>query len=414
MSHPIVIQEDLGLIEGINQAGRAIGGALEKRFDSQKQKKGGNILQNALQELENNPSPLALQSIMSKAIAAGAPSDLVQNMGSLYATLQKSQPKAPLHITKSGELSDIFQQFGIEASAANKYDALYPHLTTGGQTAFSNILFDQIQRNGNLTTPSNNQMPPGPATQIPNQGNAEAEKVFEWPKVNPFSDLTNREKVSRGNEFFKENTTLFNTAAKNLNTYKSEGLSIRLLKSLNKTDKLPSGKTKIFNVDLKTGELRIPAAANAETQLFVKNINRFLSNAQQFFGGKVTNFEVVQYKQGLPTLANSSEGRILILEQMDIENQLRQLDEQSIKETIGKYGTRGIDPAEAQIIAEQWKQKKEQELLERFDRVSLAANIFVEKKNTPQDHVLGERKGKRGYIPKSEISKFEKKGGRIL
>ncbi|MGL5264041.1 MAG: hypothetical protein ACRDAI_05645 [Candidatus Rhabdochlamydia sp.] len=414
MAHPIVIQEDLGLIEGINQAGRSIGGALEKRFDSQKQREGGNILQSALQELEHNPNPLALQSVMTKALAAGAPPELVQNMGSLYSALQQSQPKSPLHITKPGELSEVLQQFGVETGLADKYDALYPRLTTGGQTAFANILFDQIQRNGSLTTPSNNQMPPGPATQVPNQGINASKEPFKWPKVNPFSDLTNREKVSRGNEFFKENTKLFNAAAKNLNSHKSEGLTIRQLKSLNDSSKLPSGKTKVFNVDLKTGELRIIAAANAETQLFVKNINRFLSNAQQFFGGRVTNFEVMQYKQGLPTLANSPEGRRLILEQMEIENELKQLDEQSIKETIGKYGTRGIDPAEAQIISEQWKQQKEEELLKRFDRVSLAATIFVEKKLTNEEDVLGERKGKRGYLPKSEITKFEKRGGRIL
>jgi len=65
VSHPIVIQEDLGLIEGVNQAGRSLGGSLEKRFDSKKQREGGSILQSALQELENNPNPLALQSIMT-------------------------------------------------------------------------------------------------------------------------------------------------------------------------------------------------------------------------------------------------------------------------------------------------------------------------------------------------------------
>jgi hypothetical protein len=99
---------------------------------------------------------------------------------------------------------------------------------------------------------------------------------------------------------------------------------------------------------------------------------------------------------------------------MAIENELKQLDEQSIKETIGKFGTRGIDPTEAQIIAEQWKQKKEQKLLERFDRVSLTATIFVEKKNTPQGHILIEVNGKRGYVPESEISKAKKAGGKIL
>ena len=167
-------------------------------------------------------------------------------------------------------------------------------------------------------------------------------------------------------------------------------------------------------MDHKTGELRLPAAANAETQLFVKNINRFLSNAQQVFGGRVTNFELGQYKQGIPTLANSPEGRTLILEQMDIENQLKQLDSESMREVIRRYGTRGIDPAEAQIIADKWKSKREQELLQRFDDVSLAAQILVEKKKAPKGHVLMEVNGQRGYVPDADIQKAKTAGGRLL
>ena len=183
---------------------------------------------------------------------------------------------------------------------------------------------------------------------------------------------------------------------------------------MNQTNKLPTGKRKILNVDHKTGELRLPAAANAETQLFVKNINRFLSNAQQVFGGRVTNFELGQYKQGIPTLANSPEGRTLILEQMDIENQLKQLDSESMREVIRRYGTRGIDPAEAQIIADKWKSKREQELLQRFDDVSLAAQILVEKKKAPKGHVLMEVNGQRGYVPDADIQKAKTAGGRLL
>lgn len=399
MPHPIVIQDDLGLIEGIHQAGSALGGALEQRFTSQRQQEGANILQNALQGLENNPSPLALQSIMNTAIAAGAPPALVQNMGSLYATLQNAQPKYPLNAAKPGELSSIFQDLGLDPDLASKYDALYPHLTTGGQTAFANTILDRVQRAESSIAPSKSN---------------QKQEDFQWPAVHPFSQLTPKEKVSREKELFQENVKLFNVARENLSNYKNESLSIRQLKTLNNSGKLPSGKTKIFNVNHKTGDLRIPAAANAETQLFVKNINRFLANARQFFGGRVTNFEVEKYLQGLPTLANSTEGRMFILEQMDLENQLRQLDEQAVKEVLQKYGTRGIDPAETHIIADQWKKDKEQDLLEKFDRVSLATNIFVEKENTPKGHVLMEINGKRGYVPESEVPKAKQAKGIIL
>lgn len=410
-----IIQQDAGLIEGINQASRSLGGALEKKMISQKQQEGATILQNALQELGDNPSPLALQSAMAKAIAGGAPPELVQNMGTLYATLQKSQPKSPLNITKPGELSGILQQFGVDPDLADKYDALYPRLTTGGQTAFANILFDQIQRSGGLTTPSDaGQAPMGQTSLAPEVSETMVSETFDWPEVNPFENLTPKEQVTRGNELFKENTKLFNESNQSLKDFKTEGLAIRQLKKLNESGKLPKGWKKALNVNPKTGELFIPAGANEETQLFVKNINRFLSNAQKVFGGRVTNFEVGQYKQGLPTLANSPEGRTLILEQMDIENQLNQLDAQSIREVVKKYGTRGIDPAEAQIIADQWKSNKERELLDRFDRVSLAANILVEKKKAPPGHLLMEVNGQRGYVPEADVPKAKQAGGRLL
>lgn len=416
MPQPIIYQADAGLIDGINQASGAIGKAVEKRFEANKQKEGAGILEKALAELGDNPTPQQLESAMNKAISMGAPPDLVQSMGTLHASLQKSQPKSPLNISKPGELSSILQQFGVEQDLADQYDSLYPKLTVGGQTAFANVLFDQIQRGGqggqgmqtNLTQQSQQPLIAEESVMI------EGEEPFQWPEVSPFQGLIPKEQVSRSDDLFKENTKLFNTANEDMNNYKTEGLAIRQLKQLNGTNKLPTGKTKIFNVDHKSGELRIPAAANAETQLFVKNINRFLSNAQQVFGGRVTNFEVSQYKQGLPTLANSPEGRTLILEQMDIENQLKQLDAQSKREVIKKYGTRGVDPAQAQIIADQWKEKKEKDLYEKFDRVSLAATILVEKKKAPKDHVLMEVDGQRGYVPFSEIDKAKKSGGKLL
>jgi len=418
MPQPIIYQADEGLINGINQAAGAIGGALNKRFETNKQKEGAGILQKALEEVGENPTPQQLQSAMSKAISMGAPPELVKNMGSLYASLQKSQPKSPLNITKPGELAGILEQFGVDPELAQKYDALYPRLTVGGQTAFANVLFDQIQRSGGAKTPTDAGQMPGaqqePLVAEESITETVAEPQFEWPEIRPFEGLTPKEQVKRGDDLFKENTKLFNTSHEDLNNYKTESLAIRQLKKLNETRKLPEGKTKIFNVDHKSGELRVPAAANAETQLFVKNINRFLSNAQQVFGGRVTNFEVSQYKQGLPTLANSPEGRTLILEQMDIENQLKQLDAQAVQEVIKKYGTRGVDPAQAQILADQWKAQKEQQLYDRFDRVSLAANILVEKKKTPKDHVLMEVNGKRGYVPNSDIEKAKKAGGKIL
>lgn len=56
MSHPIVIQEDLGLIEGINQAGESFSQALNFRNQKNKKKQEGLILEQVLQQAMIDPN----------------------------------------------------------------------------------------------------------------------------------------------------------------------------------------------------------------------------------------------------------------------------------------------------------------------------------------------------------------------
>ena len=75
---------------------------------------------------------------------------------------------------------------------------------------------------------------------------------------------------------------------------------------------LPTGVEK-WNVDSDTGDLRVKALATPEAQDYVKTISRTGSKGAKFFPGRVTNFDLDQFKQGFPMLANSPEGRRLII-----------------------------------------------------------------------------------------------------
>lgn len=74
----------------------------------------------------------------------------------------------------------------------------------------------------------------------------------------------------------------------------------------------------------KDGELNDLAMSqlSPDAQEFVKLLSDELNGAQKTFGGRVTNFELSQYKRKLPSLLNSPEGRRRVLRDLKIMNTL--------------------------------------------------------------------------------------------
>ena len=74
-----------------------------------------------------------------------------------------------------------------------------------------------------------------------------------------------------------------------------------------------------------TALAELPAAIMDETreefaisliQQYIKTLNDFISQAKNFFGARVTNFDLQSFKSRLPSLLNTEEGRRAIIEQM--------------------------------------------------------------------------------------------------
>jgi hypothetical protein len=404
-----IVRQNNGLGRGIEQAGGAITEALQYRNQQNRYKEGASTLQKAMEGLGENPTPQAIAQAYNQAIADGAPADLVNSLGSLYSDMQRSQSKSPLNITKPGELSGILQQFGIEQGLADQYDALWPKLTTGGQTALANIVFDQVQRGGQGGGQSPNFQPQSPAAPnaqgaAPTPGQTQpAEGAFQFPKVDPFAGITPKERVGRQAELYKDNVKFYTEGTANYKGKQSEERSVKQLQNLNDSGKLPKGLTKSLNVDWTTGELRVPSAANAETQLFIKTINEFVRKARDSFGARVTNFELDKFLQGLPTLANTEEGRRMILSQMQAINGIDQIYESNIKKVYDHYGLRNIDRQQAEAIAEQMSQKQSEDMVERFYEAPRAQELYEVRKKTPRGHVLIKFEDKFGYVPEEEL-----------
>ena len=88
------------------------------------------------------------------------------------------------------------------------------------------------------------------------------------------------------------------------------------LKDLNRLEELSeSGKldTPGYIEFLKESGFDIPALMNPESEEFFKIQQSFLKNAKQYFGGRVSNYEVEQFLKTIPSLSQSPEGRSRVL-----------------------------------------------------------------------------------------------------
>ena len=237
-----------------------------------------------------------------------------------YKAVTKAQEKEQQKV-KSREALE-------KAGATQQQIDLYEAASVGGETKIMGDILEDVARNK------------APEGLVP-KGIEDKDK-----------GLTPKERVARQDDRFKLQTPLVNKNSDALKAAESEGRSIELLKELDASGKVGEGIHNL-NINPIDGSLIIPKAATAEEQLFVKTVNDFTVKAKDSFGARVTNFELDRFMQRLPTLANSQEGRALILRQMGIINSLNQLEHQALQDVFDEYGVRNIDYADAETIARQ-------------------------------------------------------------
>lgn len=389
-----------------------------QNIERQRQKQTGSLLKDALSSLPPQASAQDILGALASVTAQTGESQMPTQFGNVFTNILRSQPKAPFGQKTKDELVELFKKFGMSSDVADRNAELFQSLTVGGQTAFAQQLIENIQRGHGNKGLFDIQDDFQEEITDPADSNANLEikedETFQFPVFDPFEGLTDREKVARQSELFKDNAKLFKDTQESLKGIKAANRSIRQLTNLNNSNKLPKGLEKLLKVNQKTGELRFPALANAETQLFVKTVNEFVKGAKEQFGARVSNFELDRFMQQLPTLANTEEGRRLILKQMELVNKLRELDDDSIKETYNHYGLRNIDQQQATQIADRFKSKKEQKLIDQLDRVVKENDIYLVKQRTPKGKIAVEVNGEYGFIDPSEKEEAIRKGVLIL
>lgn len=224
-----------------------------------------------------------------------------------------------------------------------------------------------------------------------------------------------KESFQLGSARYKSNLPLYKEDQKKLEAMEREGINLQRIKSINASGKLPSGLGR-WNVDFDMGELRIPFAANAETQAFVKTINDWTVNAKDSFGARVTNFELKRFMKRLPSLLNTTEGRRQIIRQMEIINELNQLHKQGITDAFDKAGgLRKLDYDQAQRISKRENKVRIEQLKKEYTNAGKASPKQGAKKVSAPSGKVGviNPDGEPGYLPKAQVKDALKAGYKL-
>lgn len=191
----------------------------------------------------------------------------------------------------------------------------------------------------------------------------------------------------------KTNIPLYNEAVDRLNALEDEYREVKHLQELNEIpDVLPSGLEK-WNVDWDSGDLRVKALATPEAQDYVKTIARMARRAKDFFPGRVTNFDLEQFKQGFPTLANSPEGRRIIAEQLALGNRIAYLKDETYKASMDHYGS-GADPVLIKKYANENYRRLKSQLEQQLKEVNARAAEKVKQEENPEANPTGIQEAK--------------------
>lgn len=216
---------------------------------------------------------------------------------------------------------------------------------------------------------------------------------LDFPELPEPVGMTPADIVKQNEYREKTNIPLYNETVDRLNALDDEYREVKHLQDLNEVPgALPTGIQK-WNVDWDTGDLRVKALATPEAQDYVKTIARMARRAKDFFPGRVTNFDLDQFKQGFPTLANSPEGRKIIAEQLALGNRIAYLKDETFKSAMDHYGS-GADPVLIKKYATENYRRLKSQLEDQLKQINSQARSMVQeessKENRPSlDEIFG-------------------------
>ena len=393
-----------------NQLGEALGQGLGKGIATYQ---ANQALQNVLNDESLKSAPIsarmgALHSALFKYGDTGK--EVFQNHLQTEMQAQQEQEQEILgKAIKGKELTDreigrispenqlkLREIEGRKVFAKNVHDSLiaagYPeetaslwqnqteNATTGGLTDIIRNVNDLLKRSkqGKGIQEGQEKTTIKPSIQIP--GIEEQSFDLDFPDAPEPIGLTPADTVKQNEHREKSNVPVYTETVDRLNALDDEYREVKHLQELNEIPgALPTGIEK-WNVDWESGDLRVKALATPEAQDYVKTIARMARRAKDFFPGRVTNFDLDQFKQGFPTLANSPEGRKIIAEQLALGNRIAYLKDETLKAAYDHYGS-NADPIFVKQQATANYRKLKGQLEDQLKSVNSRADSFVREKD---------------------------------
>ncbi len=241
----------------------------------------------------------------------------------------------------------------------------------------------------------------------------------EWPAPITPRNLNEAERVKWENGNQKENNAELKDTQNKKKAYRTNDRLINSMTQINDGKYLPEGLGKFIKLDPKTGDLRTTTkaleAANPQTQLYIKNLAEWQKGAKEIYGARITNFDLQSFMAMLPTLANSEQGRRLILKQMKYVNDLESSYNSTLNEGLKKYG-RDANYNQILDVVDKKVAGKEEELLGKIDNLVLASRDIELMSENPEkfkNHVLMQTpEGSFRAVPRDKVEALKKKNWR--
>lgn len=260
-------------------------------------------------------------------------------------------------------------------------------------------------------------VPEGVDTEMTTEGPASLlePKEEEWPAIKSPEGLTAAEKVALQNTNQKDNNAELKSVQEKKNFYRTNDGLIKNMTKINDSGKLPSGLGRLL-IDPKTGDVResvqVAGALNKETQLYVKSLKQFLKGAKDYFGARVTNFDVSTFLSQLPSLLNTEEGRRLILKQMDLVNELESIHTKEMDSALKHYG-RNASYSDIAGVVDSKIGAREEALVGKINNIIEASDYLDQMAKNPDKFrgmTLFEKDGKFKAVRPNEVEIAKKKG----
>ena len=141
------------------------------------------------------------------------------------------------------------------------------------------------------------------------------------------------------------------------------------LKDLGRLEELSrSGKldTPGYAAFLERSGLDIPSLMTPESQEFAKIQQGFLKNAKQYFGSRISNFEVEQFLKTIPSLSQSPEGRARVIAGLKKIERGKEEYYKAYEDVLRENG--GVPPYDVEEQVERKAEKRLDRIYEEFEK----------------------------------------------